>query len=295
MTVATAGRAVFFSRPDRAPGPARPGPVRVHDPALGGHGRGDRGRPRGVRGAHPAARRSSRSSAPGSTALGVRPVRADAGADGAWARLARRVMRHPVAVLVPTLSLLLVLGLPFLHVRFNAPDATILPPRRPVPGDLRHPRRASSARASSRRSCSRSARRATPRRPERRDALRLLAAARRGPAGPPRRSLVDVDPRLTLAQYQLLYGSPRPAGPVRRDRARRHDEGRPHRAHRVHAVRPQPRARAGRSSRDLRDPASPLAPPAGVSRARRWRRGGRRRRRRRGSGRTSRAPRCSSS
>ena len=49
------------------------------------------------------------------------------GADGPWARLARRVMRHPVAVLIPTLTLLLVLGLPFLHVRFNAPDATILP------------------------------------------------------------------------------------------------------------------------------------------------------------------------
>ncbi len=36
-------------------------------------------------------------------------------------------MRHPVAVLVPTLLFLLVLGSPFLHVRFNAPDASILP------------------------------------------------------------------------------------------------------------------------------------------------------------------------
>src|SRR6185436_10651004 len=50
------------------------------------------------------------------------------GTDGAWARLARRVMRHPVAVLIPTLLFLLVLGSPFLHVRFNAPDASILPP-----------------------------------------------------------------------------------------------------------------------------------------------------------------------
>ncbi len=47
--------------------------------------------------------------------------------DGPWARLARRVMRHPVAVLIPTLLFLLVLGSPFLHVRFNAPDASILP------------------------------------------------------------------------------------------------------------------------------------------------------------------------
>ncbi|HEY4754030.1 MAG TPA: MMPL family transporter, partial [Candidatus Limnocylindrales bacterium] len=57
----------------------------------------------------------------------IRRVRVEPGADGPWARLARRVMRHPVAVFVPTLSLLLVLGVPFLHVRFNSPDATILP------------------------------------------------------------------------------------------------------------------------------------------------------------------------
>ena len=47
--------------------------------------------------------------------------------NGPWARLARRVMAHPVAILLPTLAVLLVLGSPFLHVRFNAPDSTILP------------------------------------------------------------------------------------------------------------------------------------------------------------------------
>ena len=46
---------------------------------------------------------------------------------GFWWRLANRVMDHPVAVFVPTLGLLLVLGTPFLHARFNAPDASILP------------------------------------------------------------------------------------------------------------------------------------------------------------------------
>src|SRR4029077_12520897 len=51
--------------------------------------------------------------------------------DGAWSRLARGVMRHPVAVLIPTLLFLLGLGSPFLHVRFNAPDASILPPEVP--------------------------------------------------------------------------------------------------------------------------------------------------------------------
>ena len=36
-------------------------------------------------------------------------------------------MRRPVAVLLPTLAFLLVLGFPFLHVRFNAPDSSVLP------------------------------------------------------------------------------------------------------------------------------------------------------------------------
>ncbi len=35
----------LLQRPHRAPGPARAGPVRVHDPALRGHRRGDRRRP----------------------------------------------------------------------------------------------------------------------------------------------------------------------------------------------------------------------------------------------------------
>src|SRR4029079_14519538 len=43
------------------------------------------------------------------------------------ARLARRVMRHPVAGLVPTLDVLVVLGSPFLHVRFHARASASLP------------------------------------------------------------------------------------------------------------------------------------------------------------------------
>ena len=67
----------------------------------------------------------------------IRTVRPADRVDGPWARLARRVMRHPVAVLVPTLLFLLVLGSPFLHVRFNAPDASILPRERAVARRLR--------------------------------------------------------------------------------------------------------------------------------------------------------------
>jgi len=47
--------------------------------------------------------------------------------EGFWASLSRRVMAHPVLVLVPTLALLLVLGAPFLRAEVSSPDATILP------------------------------------------------------------------------------------------------------------------------------------------------------------------------
>jgi RND superfamily putative drug exporter len=124
---------------------------------------------------------------------------------GAWSRLARAVMRRPVAVLVPTLAFLLVLGTPFLHVRFNAPDARILPEDAPsrdafdrlatefgpgpfapivlairTTGDAIEPANLAALYDYSRRLA------ADPR-IERVD------------------SLVDVDPRMTLSQYELLY------------------------------------------------------------------------------------------
>src|SRR3954451_720411 len=63
--------------------------------------------------------------------LAVRRLAHPTTGQGRWARLARAVMARPVLALVPTLGLLLVLGSPFLRVRFNAPDATILPPSVP--------------------------------------------------------------------------------------------------------------------------------------------------------------------
>ena len=138
----------------------------------------------------------------------VRKVAAGAGTDGAWSRLARRVMRHPVAVLVPTLAFLLLLGSPFLHVRFNAPDASILPPE--VPSRAAFDRLTANF-------------------GEGEFAPIVLAVRTIGPATAPanlaalydysRRlaadarvtrvdSLVNVDPRLTLNQYTLLYGDP---------------------------------------------------------------------------------------
>ncbi len=58
-------------------------------------------------------------------ALTVVPRRRGRG--GFWARLAAAVMAHPVRVFVPVLLFLLLLGSPFLHVRFSSPDASILP------------------------------------------------------------------------------------------------------------------------------------------------------------------------
>ena len=47
--------------------------------------------------------------------------------DGVWHRTAERVMRHPLRYLVPTLALLLVMGIPFLHLRLAAADVRVLP------------------------------------------------------------------------------------------------------------------------------------------------------------------------
>ncbi len=44
-----------------------------------------------------------------------------------WEGLAHRVMAHPWRVLVPTVGLLLFLGLPFLQIRQAVPDAAVLP------------------------------------------------------------------------------------------------------------------------------------------------------------------------
>jgi trehalose monomycolate/heme transporter len=58
-------------------------------------------------------------------ALAVRRPRARSGAG--WARLARSVMRRPVAYAVAVVAVLLALGLPFLRVQFGGIDARALP------------------------------------------------------------------------------------------------------------------------------------------------------------------------
>ena len=195
----------------------------------------------------------------------VRKVAAGADADGPWSRLARRVMRHPVAVLIPTLSLLLILGSPFLHIRFNAPDASILPPEVPsraafdrlradfgegefapivlairTTGDTTDPAVLASLY----------------------DYSRRLAA---DPRVTRVDGLVDLDPRLTLDQYRLLYGDPN--GPRDRYVAERLAATTRGDLTAFTLYTPYgPNRDEGRALvHDLRDPAGPLAPPAGAT------------------------------
>src|SRR5260221_6243886 len=128
---------------------------------------------------------------------------------GFWYQLSQIVMRYPVRVFLPVFLLLVVFGLPFLGVRFSAPDASILPPDVPSRAafDLLNQRFNS--------------RETTP---------ILLAVQTRGDVMTPanirnlynyvRRieadprvarvdSIVSADPRFTLDQYELLYTHPK--------------------------------------------------------------------------------------
>ncbi|MCA1666641.1 MAG: MMPL family transporter [Thermomicrobia bacterium] len=136
----------------------------------------------------------------------LRRFRAQRG-EGLWTRVAHLVMRHPIAVFVPTLGLLLLLGAPFLHITFSSPDASIVPPSvqsRQVYDILNTEFNASET---------------TPilvvvkTKPEATafDATNLayLYNFVRNVQADPRvarvDSIVSVDPRFTLAQYQVYY------------------------------------------------------------------------------------------
>jgi RND superfamily putative drug exporter len=127
---------------------------------------------------------------------------------GFWYRLSQAVMRYPWQIFLPVLLLLVSLGLPFLNVRFSAPDASILPPD--VPSRAAYDLLATRF----------NARETTP---------ILLAVEMSGDVLTPGNierlyyyvqrieadprvarvdSIVSADPRLTLQQYELLYTHP---------------------------------------------------------------------------------------
>ncbi|MBA3308173.1 MAG: MMPL family transporter [Chloroflexi bacterium] len=183
---------------------------------------------------------------------------------GGWARLARWVMDRPVRVFLPTLGLLIVLGLPFLHVRFNAPDATILPPD--VPSRQAYDLLVSEFQ-------------------EGEFAPLLLAVRTDGPATTPENvgalfdysrriaadqrvarveSIVDIDPRLQREQYQLILSDA--GGPADRyvaDRLTRTTREDLTTFSVITWYGPN-RTEARALVDDLRDPASALAPPPGI-------------------------------
>ncbi|HZR44102.1 MAG TPA: MMPL family transporter [Ktedonobacteraceae bacterium] len=127
---------------------------------------------------------------------------------GFWYRLSQLVMRYPLRVFIPVLLLLISFGLPFLGVRFSAPDASILPAD--VPSREAYDLLAQRFKQNE----------TTP---------ILLAVQTRGNIltsenirnlyyyvrrieADPRvarvDSIVSVDPRFTLEQYELLYAHP---------------------------------------------------------------------------------------
>ncbi len=185
--------------------------------------------------------------------------------NGPWARLARRVMRHPVAVLVPTLGVLIVLGSPFLHVRFNAPDSTILPAS--VPSRAAFDRLAQAFGEGEFAPIALAIRTDGPATSPANVAA-LYDYSRRLAADPRVRrvdSLVDVDPRLRKEQYQLLYADPN--GPRDRFVATALAATTNGNLTAFTITTPYgPNRDEGRALvADLRDPSGPLAPPAGMT------------------------------
>ncbi|MGO8947640.1 MAG: MMPL family transporter [Ktedonobacterales bacterium] len=127
---------------------------------------------------------------------------------GFWHQLATAVMRHPLAFLIPVLSILLLLGAPFLSVRLSAPDASILPTsvasRQAY--DLLEQRFDQSASAPIIIAVE------TKGSPLSSANLVLLDRYVRTLQADPRvegvMSIVSLDPRLSLQQYQLMYSQP---------------------------------------------------------------------------------------
>jgi RND superfamily putative drug exporter len=198
-------------------------------------------------------------------ALRVRPVRAVASENGAWARLARRVMARPVLVLLPTLGVLLALGWPFFHVRFNAPDASILPAS--VPSRAAFDRLQQQFGEGDFSPVTLAVRTDGPATdPE--NVARLHAYSRQLAADPRVsrvESIVDLDPRIGLAAYQLLYASP--AGPPDRYAGARLLASTKGDLTSMTLYTPYGpnRDEAKALVADLRDPAGALAPPAGLT------------------------------
>ena len=129
-----------------------------------------------------------------------------------WVRLANGVMRRPLVVFFGVLALLALLGSPFLQARFSLPDASVLPPNVPSRQayDLLLSKFDEGELASILLAVHTDGSPLTPS-----NVAALYDLTRRLGADPRVArvdSIVTVDPRITLQQYQLIYGSPGEAG-----------------------------------------------------------------------------------
>jgi RND superfamily putative drug exporter len=144
-------------------------------------------------------------------ALPIRPLSSTPDTPGIWTHLAEWVMRRPLAVLVPLLVFLVALGVPFLRVDFGAPDASILPT------DVQSRRGFDLLRAhwgdgelSPIMIVFQTDDGSSPVRADRLPGLvEFVKRIEAHPAVARVASPVSLDPRITSAQYALLYADPR--------------------------------------------------------------------------------------
>jgi RND superfamily putative drug exporter len=128
---------------------------------------------------------------------------------GFWYRLSQIVMRYPVRIFIPVFLILILFGLPFLGVRFSAPDASILPASVPSRAayDLLKQRFNYEDTTPILLAVQTQGNVLTA------DNIRkLYAYVQRIKADPSVArvdSIVSADPRFTLAQYELLYTHPK--------------------------------------------------------------------------------------
>lgn len=125
-----------------------------------------------------------------------------------WHGITEFVMQRPLQVAIPVIVVLVVLGLPFRHVELSSPDATILPTSTPSRQALEDFRRAFGDGALAPIVIAVE----TERPVNDPQTLAALYEFTRRLAADPRvtriTSIVTIDPRITLAQYQMLYTDP---------------------------------------------------------------------------------------
>ena len=128
---------------------------------------------------------------------------------GFWYRLSNFVMHYPVRIFLPVLLVLVALGLPFLGVRFSAPDASILPENVPSRAayDLLNSRFDAQETTPILLAVQTTGNVLTPN--NIRDLYNYVRRIEADPRVARVDSIVSADPRFTLDQYELLYTHPR--------------------------------------------------------------------------------------